>query len=251
MDLDRLDRRGFWPVARRPRWIAALLLCLGIAAGFAGLGQWQLSRSVENAAAPEKPDTETPVPLDAIAEPQTAVTPAQFGRLVTVSGDWVLDDMLEVSDRNNGGAEQGSVVVGHFVTDSGVSLVVALGWTPDSGPAFGWTAFPTTLTGRYLPSEVASDSDFEAGERNAISVADLINVWPDAVPVYGGYLVLDDAPEPLETIYSPPPQQEVSLNLLNVFYALEWAIFAGFAIYLWYRLVQDVVEKEAEEPTVE
>jgi hypothetical protein len=40
-----------------------------------------------------------------------------------------------------------------------------------------------------------------------------------------------------------------------VFYALEWAIFAGFAIYLWYRLVRDVVEREAEpatgSPTVE
>lgn len=248
MDLDRLDRRGFWPVARRPRWIAALLLCLGIAAGFAGLGQWQLSRSVENAAAPEKPDTETPVPLDTIAEPQTAVTPAQFGRLVTVSGRYA--QVLEVTDRNNGGAEQGSVVVAQLITDDGVSLVVALGWTATHGMP-GLTDETVTLTGRYLPSEVASDSDFEAGERNAISVADLINVWPDAVPVYGGYLVLDDAPEPLEAIYSPPPSQEVSLNLLNVFYAIEWAIFAGFAIYLWYRLVQDVVEREAEEPTVE
>lgn len=248
MDLDRLDRRGFWPVARRPRWIAALLLCLGIAAGFAGLGQWQLSRSVESAAAPEKPDTETAVPLDTIAEPQTAVTPAQFGRLVTVSGRYA--QVLEVTDRNNGGAEQGSVVVAQLITDEGVSLVVALGWTATHGMP-GLTDETVTLTGRYLPSEVASDSDFEAGERNAISVADLINVWPDAVPVYGGYLVLDDAPEPLETIYSPPPSQEVSLNLLNVFYAIEWAIFAGFAIYLWYRLVQDVVEKEAEEPTVE
>ena len=247
MDLDRLDRRGFWLVARRPRWIAALLLCLGIAAGFAGLGQWQLSRSVENAAAPEAPDTETAVALETIAEPQTAVTPAQFGRLVTVSGRFA--EVIEITDRNNGGADQGSVVVARLITDDGVSLVVALGWTATHGmPALADER--VTLTGRYLPSEVASDSDFEAGERNAISVADLINVWPDAVPVYGGYLVLDDAPEPLETIYSPPPQQEVSLNLLNVFYALEWAIFAGFAIYLWYRLVQDVVEKEAEEPTV-
>jgi cytochrome oxidase assembly protein ShyY1 len=237
----------FWPVARRPRWIAALLLCLGIAAGFAGLGQWQLSRSVENAAAPEAPDTETAVPLETIAEPQTAVTPAQFGRLVTVSGSYA--ELIEVTDRNNGGAEQGSVVVAHLVTDDGVSLVVELGWTATHGmPVL--TNERVTVTGRYLPSEVASDSDFEAGQRNAISVADLINVWPDAVPVYGGYLVLDDAPEPLETIFSPPPSQEVSLNLLNVFYALEWAIFAGFAIYLWYRLVQDVVEKEAEEPTV-
>lgn len=238
----------FGQVARRPRWIAALLLCLGLAAGFAALGQWQLSRSVENAQSADAPDTEKAVPLESIAEPQSAVTPAQFGRLVTVTGTYT--DVLLVSDRNNGGLEQGYVVVARLVTEDGITLAVAMGWTPTPGmPSL--TGEPVELTGRYLPSEVASDSDFENGERNAIAVADLINVWPDAVPAYGGYLVLKDAPQPLETIYSPPPSQEVSLNLLNIFYAIEWVIFAGFAIYLWYRLVKDVVEKEAEEPTVE
>jgi len=241
----------FWTVARRPRWIAALLLCLGIAAGFAGLGQWQLSRSVENAQVEDAPNTEEAVPLASIAEPQSSVTPAQFGRQVTVSGEFVTDDSLVVTDRNNGGAEQGAVVVGHFVTDGGITLAVALGWLPDSAQSSMWDVFPSKLTGRYLPSEVASDSDFEAGERSAIAVADLINLWPDAVPAYGGYLVLDDPPFGLEPIYSPPPSQEVSLNLLNVFYAIEWVIFAGFAIYLWYRLVRDVVEKEREESPVE
>jgi surfeit locus 1 family protein len=240
----------FWAVARRPRWIAALLLCLGIAAGFAALGQWQLSRSVENAQVADAPDTEDPVPLESIAEPQSSVTPSQFGRRVTVTGAFVAGDFVVVTDRNNGGAAQGVTVVGHFVTDDGVTLAVALGWSEDPDTGVGtWDV--TRLTGRYLPSEVASDSDFEAGERSAIAVADLINVWPEVGPVYGGYLVLDEAPAGLDTIYSPAPSQEVSLNLLNIFYAIEWVIFAGFAVYLWYRLVKDVVEKEAEVAPVE
>ena len=240
----------FWAVARRPRWIAALLLCLGLAAGFAALGQWQLSRSVDNAPATDAPDTEDAVPLESIAEPQSAVTPAQFGRQVAVEGAFVPGDFLVVTDRNNGGTAQGVTVVGHFVTADGVTLAVALGWSEDPDTGVGtWDA--TRLTGRYLPSEVASDSDFEAEERSAIAVADLINVWPDAVPAYGGYLVLNEPPAGLDAIYSPPPSQEVSLNLLNVFYAIEWVIFAGFAIYLWYRLVKDVVEKEAGDPPVE
>ena len=41
------------------------------------------------------------------------------------------------------------------------------------------------------------------------------------------------------------------MNLLNLFYALEWLIFAGFAFYLWYRLVMDEVEKEVEAATVD
>jgi cytochrome oxidase assembly protein ShyY1 len=167
---------------------------------------------------------------------------------VTVTGRYV--DVIEITGRNNGGPVEGSVVVAQLRTDEGATLVVAMGWAESPGmPSLA--DVPVTLTGRYLPSEVASDSDFENGERNAIAVADLINIWQDAVPAYGGYLVLDDAPQPLETIYAPAPSQEVSLNLLNVFYAIEWVIFAGFAIYLWYRLVKDVVEKEAEESPVE
>ena len=37
------------------------------------------------------------------------------------------------------------------------------------------------------------------------------------------------------------------MNWLNIFYAVEWAIFAGFAFYLWYRLARDAWEKEVED----
>lgn len=242
----------FWAVAIRPRWIAALLLCLGIAAGFAGLGQWQLSRSVENVDVADAPDTEVAVPLASIAEPQTEVTQPQLGRRVTVEGELVADDFTVLSGRNNGEAVDGAWLVGHLVTEEGVTLAVALGWAADADAAAAAEgASAARFEGRYLPSESPTESDFEAGERSALSVAELINIWPDAIPAYGGYLVLDEAWPGLEPIYSPAPSREIAFNLLNLFYALEWAIFAGFAIYLWYRLVRDVVEREHEEATVE
>ena len=246
----------FWAIARRPRWIAALLLCLALAAGFAALGQWQLSRSVDNAPVVDAPDTEDAVPLDSIAEPQTAVTPSQLGRRVTVEpGDLVAEDFVVVTDRNNGGPDQGAVLVGHLVAADGVTLVVALGWAGDAESALAAAAVPSwsgvPLVGRYLPSEPPSDSDFEEGERSAISVAELINLWPEASPAYGGYLILETPWPGLDPVYSPEPEREVGLNVLNVFYAIEWVIFAGFAIYLWYRLVRDVVEREQDEATVE
>jgi surfeit locus 1 family protein len=61
--------------------------------------------------------------------------------------------------------------------------------------------------------------------------------------VYGGYLVLAEPVAGLEAIRADAPQREVTLNWLNVFYAIEWVLFAGFAIYLWYRLVRDAVER--------
>jgi hypothetical protein len=62
--------------------------------------------------------------------------------------------------------------------------------------------------------------------------------------VYGGYVISDDPPPGLQQIPSPPPDREVSLNLLNLFYAAEWVLFAGFAVFLWWRLVRDEWEKE-------
>ena len=49
------------------------------------------------------------------------------------------------------------------------------------------------------------------------------------------------------TISSPAPDEASAVNWLNIFYAAEWAVFAGFAFYLWYRLARDAWERELEE----
>jgi hypothetical protein len=165
---------------------------------------------------------------------------------VTVEGELVASDFTVLTGRNNGDVAGGAWLVAHLVTADGATLAVALGWAPDAAMAATaeGASPPSRFEGRYLPSEAPTESDFEAGERSALSVAELINIWPYAIPAYGGYLVLDQDWPGLEPIYSPAPSREIGVNLLNIFYALEWAIFAGFAIYLWYRLVRDVVEQE-------
>lgn len=248
---------GFWRVARRPRWILALLLALVIAGAFAALGQWQLSRSVESAVGPDQ-QTEVVVELATVAEPQRPVTTRASGQSVTVAAELVPGDYTVLSDRINV-AGPGYWVVGHAVDADGVSLAVALGWAPDRDSAI--TAIrslestglplsmpPSVLQGRYLPSESPQESDFEAGRRSRLAVSELVNLWNTAPDrVYGGYLISDAAPPGLETIDAPPPSTEVSLNLLNIFYAVEWVIFAGFAVFLWYRLVRDAWEAEEDE----
>jgi cytochrome oxidase assembly protein ShyY1 len=236
-------------VARRPRWIGALVLALAVAAGFAALGQWQLARSFDSAPTTEE-QSETVVPLQTVAEPQKPVLAIAAGQRVSVEVDFVADDYVVLSDRINI-KEPGYWVVGHAITSSGASLAVALGWSADADAAA--TAIRTLqadppdgqLLGRYLPSEAPTQSDFEHGQRSALAVPELVNLWsspPDGV--YGGYLIAADAAPGLETIDSPAPITEVSLNLLNIFYAVEWVVFAGFAIFLWYRLVRDAWEVE-------
>ncbi len=242
---------SFWSVARRPRWIAALLLALGIAGAFAALGQWQLERSFEGGAPAF--DTEAVVPLAEVAQPQTAMVDEGY-RLVETPVAFVPAD-YEVLTGRLGPDGPVSWVVGHGVTPEGASIAVALGFASEADAAASAIRSlqadpPTVIAGRYLPSEAPTQSDFEAGERTALAVPELINLWSQPpAGVYAGYLIAAEAPAGLEAIDAPPPSNEVSLNLLNAFYAVEWVVFAGFAFFLWYRLVKDVVEEEAERQT--
>jgi len=168
---------------------------------------------------------------------------------VTVTGTLVDGDFVVLSNRLNAGAT-GFWLVGHVVTDGGAELAVALGWAPtraQAAAAEGSATIASPLIGRYLPSEASDQPDVDKGVQSAASVPAFINQWAHfGGSVYSGYLVAATPAAGLQAIDSPAPSQEVSLNWLNVFYAAEWAIFAGFAIYLWYRLVKDVVEKEGE-----
>jgi len=241
---------------RRPRWIAALLLALAIAAGFAALGQWQLSRSFERAVVPDQ-QTENVVQLSSVAEPQVPVLSRATGQLVSFDAEFIPADYTVLSGRVNL-ADSGFWVVGHAILTSGPnvgsSITVALGWVSTSDAAASairsLQANPPapTITGRYLPSESPQDNDFEHGANTTLAVPDLINRWSTPPQrVFGGYIVSHDAVPGLQRIDSPAPSTEVSLNLLNVFYAIEWVIFAGFAIFLWYRLAKDAWEAEVAE----
>lgn len=240
-----------WELARQPRWIAALVFALLVAAGFAALGQWQVERSIVDATVVER-DTETVQPLTDFVEPQSPVMQNEAGHMVSFEGTIVPGDSTILSGRLNGGVA-GFWLMEHVVVDNGASIAVAQGWaeTREDAESAASTdlgiAALVPFEGRYLATESPQEDDFEAGEQNSASVAALVNQWN--VPfdtVYGGYVVSVDAPEGLTAIDSPVPEDEVSVNWLNIFYAAEWAVFAVFAIFLWYRLVKDAWERQQE-----
>jgi surfeit locus 1 family protein len=195
-----------------------------------------------------------------VATPQSPVTERANAQLVSATGRWNPGDYTLVSDRLNAGVA-GYWVVGHFSVEleSGTAsgLAVAMGWSANRAGATSvlerlsseTNPAAVPLTGRYIPAEGPQDSDFEHGKLSTMTPGAFINVWKvtDAAGVYGGYLV-SSAPVPgLTRIDSPKPTSNVEVNLLNVFYAVEWVVFAGFAIFLWYRLVKDAWEREQEE----
>lgn len=241
----------------RPRSLGYLLLALLVAAVFAALGQWQLGRAVQAGTVVVRP-TETVKALSAVARPESQQTDASVGQLVTTRGSWVAGDFLVAADRLNRG-ERGYWVVGHALLDdpARASLAVGLGWTKDRAAAdrvaARLNADPPpdgTLTGRYIDSDPAEPTTAGSPTAlSAVSTARLINLWSSPqVPVYEGVLTLRTPPAGLTAIYSPRPDEQVELNFLNLFYAVEWALFAVAAFYVWYRLVRDRWEQETADP---
>ena len=241
---------GFWQMARRPKWIAALLLALAIAALFAFLGRWQLERSIDSSRT-DGPDTEAAVPIRDVSQPQHGVGSESAWRRVAADLEIVPGDTTILSGRVNT-ADPGFWVVGHAVDPDGATLAVAAGWAATQDEASAAAAALDSagelgeVTGRYLPTESPQESDFEAGEHSALATAELVNLWSDVGDAYSGYLVLDVPAPGLDAIDAPAPAREVEVNLLNLFYALEWVVFAGAAVFMWWRLVRDAQEREAD-----
>ncbi|SFS02273.1 Cytochrome oxidase assembly protein ShyY1 [Agrococcus baldri] len=260
-------RPTFKQVAKRPRWIGVLALCILVAGVFALLGQWQIERAVEQGQSDER-DTETAVPLTQVAEPAATLTTEAGGRTVGFSGTWVAEDFDTLVGRKQDD-RTGAWVIGRMLIEQPdgqpASLPVAMAWFADAAAAEARVAELTAaagaadasgeLVGRLMPTEAPTQGDIREGSSEAMSVAALINRWSDYNGlVYRTYAILDEPSAAAsgaltasaQPIISMRPVSDTQLNWLNVFYAVEWVAFMLFAFYLWYRLVRDAHEREIE-----
>jgi cytochrome oxidase assembly protein ShyY1 len=256
-------------VLLRPRWLLLLLFALVVAGVFAWLGQWQLSSAIDTDPLPEGA-TEEVRPITEIVEPGQYLEEPLVGQRVEVAGRWVPGDFHVVSSRFNDDVE-GFWVTGQFRVDveRPTSIAVAVGWAPTREAAGAAVralddasrdAGSVELTGRIISDEGPSlPTGADPFEMTRMSPAALLSRWhePDgspvaAIDVYRPYLTSTDpagglADAGLDAISSPAPELASPINWLNIFYAAEWAVFAGFAFYLWYRLAKDAWQREVEE----
>ncbi len=266
-------------VMLRPWWIGMLVFALVVAGVFAWLGQWQLERAIDTDPPPPGA-TENVLPIADVVAPGEYLPEPLVGQRVEVDGFWIESDFLVVSSRFNGGVEGYWVTAqlrvwepadsfGYREVQPPRSLAVALGWTATRADADAVAAelqaslsaidYPgVTLTGRLVSDEGPRLPAVGAPltEMTTMSPAALLGRWSATagLDVYRPYLVADFAalgpmpiPASFEAIDSPAPAELSTVNWLNIFYAAEWAVFAGFAFYMWYRLARDAWEKELEE----
>jgi cytochrome oxidase assembly protein ShyY1 len=256
--------------------LVALLIALAVAAGCVRLGVWQLSRATERSAAAARTAAAElaaagPVGLGTIVPPQAPVPGDHIGRSVWVEGTYDPDGQRLVTGRAVDGQVGYLVLTPLHVTDDGTRgaswadlsgdpvLPVVRGWvaSPDYAPGLAVPEGTVRLTGWLQAAEATSRTpvpDNPGGPplTDDIASSSLVNDWGG--PSWDGYVVMTSS-EPAQVpadaggpIPLPRPVAEggTGLNLQSAFYALEWSVFALFALAFCGRLARDEVRAERE-----
>lgn len=245
----------------KPRWILSLILALALASVFVLLSQWQFSES-EGQAPPPVTSTEQVKPLTEVFEPGVPLFKTEADQRVSTVGAFVPGTQLLIPGRLQDN-RKGLWVVNAFAVSNapasadGVATVIPVvrGWVPGVEDAPGEPGLAkAAVVGRLLPTEAPVAGEMPQGQVATLSVAQLINIWDR--PSYSGFISAtnvtfagqDATPVGnLEHVEVGPQPQETPVNWLNIFYAIEWFVFAGFAFFLWWRLVADDYRRELED----
>lgn len=246
----------WFEVARRPKWIGAFFLAMLFAAICAGFAQWQAERAFSVAVTEQQ--ITVAKPLESVLETNQPAGQGAVGSLV--SADLMVDyqNTYVIANRYQKDRTKGYWLVGRAKDLNGNTLALTLGFAKDQETALTAKAELskivhiqafTKLEGLLMPSEAPELSNPESpAVFNTFSLGQLENLWPDEQAIYPLFLLTSKpnviAPG-LEPINVNPPSVEVQINWLSAFYAVEWAVFCGFAFFLWWRLVRDQQLREA------
>lgn len=239
-----------------PRLIGLHLLVLVATTAAAWLGLWQYDawQVGRNAEASDLVRAD-PKPLENVMSPDDPFPGDAIGQPVQLAGRWVDEGTFLVADRELEGRTGYWVVTPVTVCrdrcDTSPAMLVVRGWTPrPASPDL--RAGRVNLTGWLQPPEGSGrpDPDPDDDVLPELRIADAIQrVDQD---LYGAYVIGKDmVPEgPTDTDGTtglapvPPdslPEPESFTALRNLLYALEWWVFGGFAVVVWWRWCSDEV----------
>lgn len=265
--------------ALRPKWLALLLVVLLTCGFFAWLSWWQLNSAFDSARAPvDAEEYQREVPLGQLLEPGRGVTEEAAGRMLVAEGWLDGRDTVVVDGRLQDGAEGYWLMARLIVADAepvpgteidapetvaGLhpSIPVAIGWVADRNraediaaelagmvPPTGDDAETVRVVAQLQPPAEPRPARREADPQTVLTLSpgQLINLWAEPSPGYYSATLVSEQitpalalPNDVEAISLVGVDQSVQLNLLNIFYAIEWIIFIGMALYIWWRLVRD------------
>jgi surfeit locus 1 family protein len=223
------------------RQLGIIAIGLVLAGVMVVLGIWQLDvYHSQGRAQSERRASGPAVPLASVAQPAVAIGDG-YGRPVTFSGHYLPGVQLLVPLDD---PAAGYRVVSALQLDTGGVLPVVRG-------VVGTAALPVapsgtqSETGVLLPSEEAPSGQLPANQISSVRIPTLAQEWPG--PLLTGYVTLSAADASSQGL-SPAPLDlpEASGRLRNGAYALQWWIFAAFAVAMAVKVARD--QRLTEEP---
>ncbi|MFJ8788969.1 SURF1 family protein [Streptomyces sp. NPDC102462] len=234
-----------------PRWWGINVFVLLAIPFCVFMGSWQLSRFEDRVQDHRDATEQAAAGSTQAARPLADLLPvdkATSGKRATVTGRY--GEQLLVPDRELDG-RSGYYVLTLLRTDSGKALPVVRGWLPgaaDPARAPAPPAGEVTVTGALQASETPGDNGVSAasglpsGQTAAISSASLVNLVP--YRLYDAWITLDEGDSGMTAVPATAPGGS-GLDLKafqNLGYTGEWFVFAGFVVFMWFRLLR----REAE-----
>jgi cytochrome oxidase assembly protein ShyY1 len=215
------------------------------------MGSWQLGRFEGRVQDHREATEQVAASKHEAARPLRAMLPvdkATTRKQVTATGRY--GEQLLVPDRDLDG-KSGFYVLTLLRTDGGKALPVVRGWLPGRADAAKAPAAPAgkvTVTGALQASETPGDNGVSAqgglpaGQTAAISSASLVNLVPYGV--YDAWVTLNKADDGMKAVpATAPPDSGLDLKAFqNLGYTGEWFVFAGFVVFMWFRLLRREVE---------
>jgi surfeit locus 1 family protein len=241
------------PAPFAPRYWPVHLLAVAAVVATVLLGRWQFDvwheHRADNAASVTRQDA---VPLDEVLGPDKPYPASAVAKPVVVTGDWVPEETVYISGREQGG-RTGVWAVTPVVTASGSEIPVVRGWAPDREGAPAAPHGRAALDGLLQPPEDTGvrDDDLSDDLLPDLSVTDLLQRTHR--DLYGGYVVATDRALPggaaaatgTAGLAAVTPERlpgaDSVTGLRNILYAFQWWVFGAFAVFMWWRWLQEDV----------
>ncbi len=245
-----------------PRYWGFHLLALVLVAIAVGLGNWQLDAWQARRQADAVDLTRiTPVPLVDAMGPDDPFPGKLVGHPVVVEGTWLSQGTVLISNREQDAKDGYWVATPLTVGDpEAPAIMIVRGWTRSTDEV------PPAPTGRaelvvnLQPGEGtgAVDDNPDDDILPQLRIADALNhVDRDLYGAYGvvataaadgdwpiGAAAVNPGTDGLEpATLDQLPKTKATTALRNLFYAVEWWIFALFAAYVWWRWVRDELQR--------
>ena len=228
-----------------PRFWGVHLLAFLLASVAGWLGLWQLHVWEDDRAAQGRDLSQAaPIPLDEALGPDDPFPGDRIGQPVLVEGSWVPDGTLYISGREYDG-RPGYWALTPVSTAGGAALLVVRGWTPAPSAAPDPPTGPARLVGLLQPPQGTGEPDDDPTDDvlPQVRLADAIqHVDQD---LYGAFAIVteDLAGTGTSGLQAVPVEQAPEVGaftgLRNLLYALQWWLFGGFALFVWWRYLAD------------